>query len=142
MYLPQELLGKLIGDWKLSGQMGEIPLQQAVTAYWVLGGLFVEMKFKSTLAESPYEALYLVGFNKGEDKFVLHLFDTFGVSTKAYPGLGIQERNSIAFVFDYPDGLFNNRFTWKEETQIWEFEQSFIQDGEAKIFATKKMVKK
>jgi hypothetical protein len=56
------LLDKLVGQWDLTGQMGDTPLRQAVAARWTLGGLFVEMTSRSILAaeaegEQPYEAV-------------------------------------------------------------------------------------
>jgi len=29
--------------------------------------------------------------------------------------------NNIRFVFEYPDGPFNNTFTWNPETKRWKF---------------------
>jgi len=46
--------------------------------------LFVEMRFTPVRigeeGNPDYEALYLVGYDKKTTEYVLHLFDTFGVT--------------------------------------------------------------
>jgi len=51
-------------------------------------------------------------------------------------GLGRRENDSIRFVFEYPDGPFNNTFTWHPENKQWIFlmEQK-DSSGKWKIFA-------
>jgi len=141
MLTSHQFLDKLIGDWELIGQMGNTPLRQSVTARWILNGLFVEMVFKSTLTGSPYEAVYLIGYNSDEDVFVLNLFDTFGVSTKPSPGMGKRDEDSIPFIFDYADGPFTNHFIWDDQAQSWRFEQTFIKNNTRQVFATKHMTR-
>jgi hypothetical protein len=138
-------LENLIGDWELSGMMGETPLRQTVQANWVLGGLFVEMNFKSLLAVSPgktpYEAIYWVGHNAEHDVYVLHLIDTFGVATDCIVGIGKLENNAIPFVFNYSDGPFTNKFIWDVSTGAWEFKQSYVENHVTHVFAHKRMTR-
>jgi len=145
MLLATELLDKLVGDWDLTGRMGEIPLQQAVVGKRTLGELFVELYFKSTLpapvGQKPYEAVYYIGYNDENDLFVMHLLDTFGVGLSCIVGIGKQEGNTIPFVFDYEDGPFTNRFIWDETADAWRFEQTYLKNGQVHTFATKEMVR-
>lgn len=140
-----EFLGNLVGEWDLTGQMGETPLHQAATGRWVLGGLFVELYFTSLLPPPSggkrYEAVYHIGYNAAQDRYVLHLLDTFGVATECSVGLGQREGDSIPFIFAYASGPFTNRFTWEAAPAAWTMEQTYIQDGQPRTFAVKRMVR-
>ncbi len=71
--------------------MGDVALYQEVNTKWVLRELFVEMRFSPVKAgeggNPDYEALYLIGHDKKTGEYVLHLFDTFGVTSKPVPGM-------------------------------------------------------
>lgn len=139
----KDFLNNLVGSWELTGQMGETPLRQNVECRWSLGGLYVEMRFKSTLPASqdqlPYEAVYFIGYNPVSDRYVMHLLDTSGVPLICTVGIGLQEANAIPFVFEYEGGPFTNRFVWDSQNQIWRFELTFLQDGQERVFAVKAM---
>ncbi len=140
-----EYLDRLAGKWSLNGTMGTTPLQQAVEGQWVLGDRFIQLYFKSTLPapenQAPYEALYHIGYNAENDVYVMHLLDTFGVSVNCIAGLGKREGDSVPFVFAYETGPFTNRMTWQAASESWVFEQTYLQDGVAQVFATKQMVR-
>jgi hypothetical protein len=141
----RDFLDKLVGRWELTGQMGEIPLQQSVEARWTLGGLFVEMYFRSTLAAQegrlPYEAVYYIGYHEGNEVYVMHLLDTFGVGVACIVGVGKREGDRIPFVFEYEGGPFTNTFIWQGAAGSWSFEQSFLKDGQRQTFANERMVR-
>jgi hypothetical protein len=111
----------------------------------VLGNLYVEMRYRSLLPSPegtpPYEALYLVGYHAASERYVLHLFDTFGVSLRPVPGVGRREGNTVPFVFQYDRGPFLNRFTWHEDTDTWDHELVDQADGRAELFATKHLTR-
>lgn len=137
-------LAHLIGQWDLTGQMGDTPLRQAVGARWTLGGLFVEMTCRSVLpaaeGEQPYEAVYHIGYNGDHDCYVLHLLDTFGVPISCVAARGRREGDSIPFVFDYDSGPWTYRFTWQRESGAWSCLQTYREDGQVKTFATKQLL--
>lgn len=138
-----KFLNKLAGKWKLTGKMGDIPLEQDVLAKPVLGGLFIEMNFSSTLLSSNstmfYEAIYLIGYNEKEDSFIMNLFDTFGVSLNPVPGIGRRNNNSVEFVFNYDAGPFTNKMSYDESLDEWKFVLSYKEENAVKTFAVKKM---
>jgi hypothetical protein len=123
--------------------MGDVPLRQTVEASWTLGGLFVEMYFKSILpapdGQRPYEAVYYIGYNEQENVYVLHLLDTFGVGTGCVVGLGQRTGSSIPFVFNYAEGPFTNTLSWEPVNRAWTFEQTYLENDQVKTFATKRM---
>lgn len=139
----KEFLNNLVGTWDLTGQMGVTTLRQSVQSSWALGGLYVEMRFKSTLpapdGQLPYEAVYFIGYNKLSDRYVMHLLDTSGVPERYVAGVGQLEGNTITFVFDYEEGPFTNRFIWDAEGRGWRFELTYLQDEREQIFAVKEM---
>jgi Protein of unknown function (DUF1579) len=141
--VPHELLDKLVGTWELTGQMGETAVQQAVEARWTLGGHFAEVRCRSVLnkpaGHEPYEAVYYIGFDAEDERYVMHLLDTFGARYSRFLGIGERRGNRISFVFEYPDGPFANAFTWHPDTAEWTFALTFLEDGIKRTFATKRM---
>lgn len=138
-------LNNLIGQWLLTGHMGEVELRQEITARWVLGNRYLEMVCKSITDESnptsDYEAVYHIGFNETERIFVMHLLDTTEVPINCIVGLGRRQGNSIPFQFAYSKGEFLNSFTWNPEQESWSFQQTYEEGGETKTFATKQMTR-
>lgn len=124
--------------------MGDVSLYQEVNAKWVLRELFVEMRFSPIRAgeegNPDYEALYLIGYDKKTNEYVLHLFDTFGVTSKPVLGIGIRKDNSIRFKFDYTVGPWYNTFTWNPDQKTWKnmimYERK---DGSEGTFAVKEL---
>jgi hypothetical protein len=141
-----ELLGKLVGQWDLTGQMGATPLRQAVAGRWVLGNLMVEVSCRSVLpapaGQQPYEALYFIGYNAEHDRFVMHLLDTFGVALSGSVGIGERQGDSIAFRFVDADGdPFINTFRWHQAGEAWTFELMDLSGGLVRPFANKRMAR-
>jgi len=137
-----DLLNNLVGRWSLTGKMGDTSLYQEVEARWVLRELFVEMRFTPVRigeeGNPDYEALYLVGYDKKTTEYVLHLFDTFGVTSKPVPGIGTRKDNSVRFKFDYTVGRWFNTFTWDPGQKSWKNVITYEQkDGSEGTFAVK-----
>ena len=141
-----EFLNLLIGQWELTGQMGKTSLRQAVIVQWTLNHHFIKLHFTSTIPTSesqpPYQATYFIGYDEKDDTYVMHLLDTFGAGYSRVIGLGKRDRNTIPFIFQYPEGPFVNRFIWESDTQSWKFELTHEQDGQIQVFATKRMTRK
>ena len=143
---PADFLDLLIGQWDLTGQMGNTPLHQTVSAKWILNHHFVELHITSTIStpesQPPYQATYFIGYDEKNNNYVMHLLDTSGASYSRVIGLGKQDGNTIPFVFQYKEGPFVNRFIWEADTQSWTFKLSHEQDGQIHVFATKRMTRK
>jgi hypothetical protein len=137
-----DLLNNLIGRWSLTGKMGDTALYQEVNARWVLRELFVEMRCSPLRVgeggNPDYEALYLMGHDEKTGEYILHLFDTFGVTSKPTPGIGVRNDNSIRFKFDYTVGPWFNTFTWDPNQSSWKNIITYEhKDGNKRTFATK-----
>jgi hypothetical protein len=140
-----EFLSRLEGCWRLEGRMGEAQLHQNVEARWVLGRRFIEMRFSQSDDPGPdrdrYEALYLLGYDAQAHRYVLNLFDIFGVTTPV-PGLGLRDGNQVRFYFPYDDGDFYNTFRWDEDTQAWTMLlERHSGNGALTVFAAKHMTR-
>ncbi len=141
-----DYLNHLAGSWDLTGRMGSTELHQKVEAHWVLQGLFLQMHFLQQDAPAPgrslYEAIYMLGYDEKTDVYVMHLFDTFGVSYAITPGMGQRQGDSVEFIFDYPEGPFSNTFSWVEASGQWEMLlRAADPEGGWRVFATKTLTR-
>jgi hypothetical protein len=139
------LLNNLVGRWSLTGKMGDTALYQEVNAKWVLRESFVEIRFSPARVgeggNPDYEALYLIGYDKKTNEYVLHLFDTFGVTSKPVPGIGTRKDNLIRFKFDYTVGQWYNTFTWDPAQRSWKNMITYERkDGSEGPFAVKELI--
>jgi len=120
---PDDLLAHLVGIWDLNGSMGNVALHQTVNGDWFFGKRFLRLDFLEVVRADhptrPYEALYVVAYDGSKRHYQLHLFDTFGAKYAGTVGFGERRGNSIDFLFDYPDGLFSNVFTFDPTTGVW-----------------------
>ncbi|MGD8405380.1 MAG: hypothetical protein PVJ21_17105 [Anaerolineales bacterium] len=135
-------LDKLVGSWTLTGNMGSTELRQKVNARWVIQGQFLEVhcidEGSDTQDQPLYEAVYMLGYHDESEAYSMHLFDTFGASFAQTVGNGKRRNDSIEFLFEYPNGLFSNTFTWNQDTGVWEMLlRQQEENGEWKVFAKK-----
>ena len=124
--------------------MGNTALYQEVHAKWALRELFLEMRFSPVKAgeggNPEYEALYLIGYDKKTGEYVLHLFDTFGVTSKPVPGVGVRKENSVRFRFDYTVGPWFNTFIWDPSRKSWKNVITYERKDESEgTFAVKEL---
>jgi hypothetical protein len=134
-----DLLDQLVGSWRVTGDLRGDPLSQAWTAKRVLGGRFVEVRVTDgtpLIEGESYEAIYFIGVS-AEGGFVMHLMDVFGAPYSAIPGIGRREGDDIVFVFGYSSGPWTWR--WSLSGRGGEITQTYVEGGEQKRFATKRM---
>jgi hypothetical protein len=138
-----EFLSRLTGGWSLVGVMGDKKLFQKAVGRWVLNGLFIELRFRAIRigegGNPPYEAIYLIGYDSKLKNYVLHLFDTFGVTSNPVAGIGKRNGNSIRFEFSYDSGPFINTFTWHPKRRAWTMTLVSLIEGKTETFARKEM---
>jgi hypothetical protein len=141
-----EFLDRLIGSWNLSGTMGSVELRQRVNARWVIQGQFLEVhciEEGSVTQDQPlYEAVYMLGYDSQSGEYSMHLFDTFGANFAQTVGIGKRRNDSVDFLFEYPDGLFSNTFTWDQDAENWEMLlRQQEENGVWKVFAKKMLTR-
>ena len=116
-----ELLDKLVGDWKLTRKIRGRTVENTVHAEWVLNHQFLLIHMKDVAVPATYEAMVYIGYDNASDRYVVHWLDYFGGRFSETLGYGSRSGNSIKFVFEYPDGPFHNTFTWDEKAGGWNF---------------------
>lgn len=138
-------LNSLVGKWMLTGMMGDVPLHQAVSCEPTLGGKFLRLYFNSVTprenATWDYEAVYHIGYNQAENLYVMHLLDTTEVPTRCVVGLGRRDGDRIRFLFEYEGTRFFNTLIRREDKDVWQFLQTYEDEGKVRTFATKEMTR-
>lgn len=140
--MSDDFLNRLVGSWNLTGTMGSTKLRQRVDARWVVQGRFLEVHCMQegpvSPGQTPYEAIYMIGYDDQSGEYSMHLFDTFGVSYAQTVGIGTRHEGSVEFLFNYPNGPFSNTFAWNRETDGWEMLlRQREESGEWRVFAKK-----
>jgi hypothetical protein len=133
--LEDQFLQNLVGDWRVSRKIRGTVAPNTLKAEWVLQHQFVQLRMKDVAEPPEYEALVLIGYDAGTDRYVAHWCDNFGAQ---YAGVGYGKRvgNSIDFVFSYADGPFHNTFSWDPATSTWTFlGEAEGKDGTRRFFA-------
>ncbi len=143
--MSDDFLDRLVGSWNLTGTMGSTELRQTVKAGWVIQGHFLQVHFVEEGLVPPdkprYEAIYMLGHDRDAGGYTLHLFDTFGAGYARTVGIGTRRENSLEFLFEYPNGLFSNTFTWNDDSGEWTMLlRQQEETGEWKVFAKKTLV--
>jgi hypothetical protein len=131
-----DLLDNLAGDWKLTRTIKGQSTVNSVRAQWVLNHQFLLIHIKDVSDPANYEAMVYIGYDNTSDRYVTHWIDVFGGRFSETLGYGKRSGNSIKFVFEYPDGPFNNTFTWYPETKTWiSLMEQKDSTGKWKVFA-------
>ena len=135
----EELLDALVGTWRITGTMRETPLAQNAVATRVLRGRFVRIDVSDgtpLIDGAPYEAVYFIGAAE-PGRFVMTLLDTFGAAYSPVPGFGHRDGDGMVFEFAYAAGPWTWR--WALRDGVWMQQQTYLENGEPRLFATKRM---
>lgn len=135
--LHDEFLERLAGRWKLTRQVRGRTVENTVQADWVLDHQFLRVHMKDVAEPPAYEAEIFFGFDAARNRCVLHWLDSFG-GRHSSVGYGVREGNTIAFLFDSPEGRIRNTFTFFQEIQTWAslVELHDAASGQWRTFAT------
>jgi len=132
-----ELLDNLVGNWKLTRKIRGQTVENTVKAEWVLNHQFLRLEMKDATTPPAFEANIYIGYDNMSERYVVHWIDVFGGRFSETLGYGTKpDKNSIKFVFEYPDAPFHNTFTWNSETKTWRFlMQTKDKSGKWVVFA-------
>lgn len=123
--MSDDLLDNLAGSWSVRGTIQGQPAEQRLSAAWVLNHQFMRLEFEQVGAvpagEARYEAHVYLGFDNTSERYVAHWIDVFGGRYGSTLGYGTRTGDSITLRFEYPDGPFENTFTWRPATKSWQF---------------------
>jgi len=122
--LQDDLLDKMVGEWRLTGKFEEQPVNHSVEARWVLNHQFVEIHEKDLNPvkgdDVPYEARVYVGYTASSHRYVAHWLDVFGDGS---PTLGYGKRigSALEFDFAYPGQDWLTTFRWNAADNTWQW---------------------
>ena len=116
-----DLLDKLVGEWKLVRKIQGRITENVVKADWVLNHQFFRIQMRDVENPPAYEATVFIGWDPLQERYVVHWLDVFGGRSSQTLGHGARNGNTIKFMFAYPEHPFVNTFTWNPEAKTWNF---------------------
>jgi hypothetical protein len=142
-----DLVNKLAGTWSLQGTVMGRPAHHIVTARWVLGHQFLEVREQTApeapATESRYDSLWFLGYDEVSERYVLHLMDVFGARFSEVLGFGTRDGNDLRFIFEYPDGPFRNRWRWIPQSKSWQWHlEQKDKSGKWSVFAEVELMRR
>lgn len=114
-----DLLVKLSGDWKMTGDVRGKPVSYRLHAETVLNKTFIELHMMDVGEPPAYEARVFIGFDPKTQHVIAHWIDSFGAAFSIPPGIGRIDGNQIEFEIPYPDGPFKDTFAYAQHSDAW-----------------------
>jgi hypothetical protein len=117
--LRDAFLDQLVGDWRVERVMKNRKAVNTVHTEWVLNHQFVRLHYRDTATPSQYEAMVFIGYDNAARQYVVHWMDVFGGHFSQPLGFGKHEGNALTVTFNYPDGEFQNTYTFDPKEHVW-----------------------
>ena len=121
--LPEQVLERLVGSWKVTGTIRGQAISQTLTAKRILARRFVQLHFKGLKpmgkGEPPYEARVVMGWDPKAKRFVGHWMDVFGAGASEPVGHGQLQGQALVMVYPYPSSHFRNTFRFDSKARQW-----------------------
>jgi hypothetical protein len=117
--LQDPFLDGLVGQWQVARVMPNRTAENTVQAEWVLNHQFLLLHYRDAATPSKYEAMVFIGYDNAGQHYVVHWIDVFGGHFSQTLGSGKRDGNAVLFRFDYPDGAFQNTFTFDPKEKTW-----------------------
>lgn len=134
-----EFIENLVGKWRLTREIRGKEVENAVEVTWVLNHQFLQLHMKDVANPPEYEAIVLIGYSYGDQRYIAHWCDTFGGKFSAM-GTGKRTGDAIEFAFHYPDGPFFNTFTWNARSKTWScLLENQSKDGKRTVFCVDRL---
>jgi hypothetical protein len=135
--LPANLvLEKLVGHWKMTGQVLGKPATYDLIARRILDNRYVELHMKDVARPAAYEAIVSIGEDTVATKVLVHWIDSFGAAYSVPAGSGTASGDTIEFQIPYPYGPFRDTFVFSQQSWSWEFRiEASDGHGAWKLFA-------
>jgi len=143
------LLNHFTGKWTLRGVIDGKNIQHDITASWVLGHQYLELKETSTEKQPnglpEYEAVVFICYNTRTNRYdCLWLDNTSnaGLSNGVIAHAAFQP-NTIALLFNMSDKtLFHTTFTFSPSENRWHWKMESDEGGRLQTFADAQMFQK
>jgi hypothetical protein len=122
--LEDDLLDRMVGNWRLRGTFEGQPVNHSVEVRWVLNHQFLEIHERDLNPpkgnDVPYDALVYVGYAPATRHYVAHWLDVFGGGSETL-GHGKRTESAIEFDFEYPGQPWLTTFRWNGASSTWQW---------------------
>jgi hypothetical protein len=115
------LLDRLVGDWRMVGQVRGKPVTYTLAARRVLDGRYVELHMTDVNRPAQYEARVFVGADTAPGRVLVHWLDSFGAAHSVPHASGAVDGDTLRFEFAYRSGPFRDTFVYDSAAQRWSF---------------------
>jgi hypothetical protein len=113
------LLSRLVGTWRMTGEVRGRPAAYELVARRVLAGQYVELHMVDTARPPQYEARVFVGADTLPDRVLVHWLDSFGAAYSVPAATGGVVGDTLRFEFAYSSGPFRDTFVYDRPADAW-----------------------
>ena len=138
------LLDNFTGDWHVDRKFSTSrTAENTMRAEWVLDHQFLLLHYRDVATPPKYEAMVFIGYDNASERYVAHWIDVFGGRFSETLGYAKRDegKNTIHFVFEYPDGPFDNTLTFNPESKTWTSLMRQKEKGKWSTFAEDKFTR-
>lgn len=130
------LLDRLVGDWRMTGQVRGNPVSYRLSVSPVLASRFLELHMTDTGVPPRYEARVFIGEDTVPGRLIVHWLDSFGAAYSVPPGYGGITGDTVRFEVAYPGGPFRDTLVFRRAEGVWEvLIEAGVGPGEWRTFA-------
>jgi hypothetical protein len=115
------LLDRLVGEWRMTGQVRGKPAAYRLTATPVLDKRFIELHMVDTAHPPTYEARVFIGRDTIPGRVLVHWLDNTGAAFSVPAAAGTVRGDTLQFEFAYSDGPFRDTFVYRGPALGWRF---------------------
>ncbi len=115
------LLNKLSGHWQGDGIVGGDTVHYSIDGSWELNHQFFLLQLVDESTPPHYIAHVYIGYDCPQNQYIVHWLDNFGGQFSETLGHAGKGTTHIDFLFDYPEGLFKNIFSYNRDMNTWNF---------------------
>jgi hypothetical protein len=115
------LLDRLVGAWRMVGQIRGRPVEYRLSATRVLNQRFVELHMIDIAQPPQYQARVFVGADTTPGRVLVHWLDSFGAAYSVPAAAGAVRGDTLLFEFQYSDGPFRDTFVFRGPGMGWHF---------------------
>jgi hypothetical protein len=145
---PPELLGRLAGEWVLTGMIDGQPVIHDVKAEWVLEGGYLKLhelsREKEASGRPVYEAIVILSWEEINGEYKCLWLDTTANTGLDNPVIGRAQPagHDIPFVFADEVSRFFNTFSYDAGEDSWRWVLNSERNGELVLFADVTLVRR
>lgn len=119
--IADSLLERLVGTWRMVGNVRGRPVEYRLTAARVLSKRFIELHMIDVAEPAQYEARVFIGTDTVPGRVLVHWLDGFGAAYSVPAGAGSVHGDTLQFEFRYSDGPFRDIFVFRGSATGWHF---------------------